>query len=208
METRILPQDLSEVRVITNEAGKIHIPGRGIVFNQLSQKLGWFKEIIDPRALDEADMSDIVACFNHDMNIVLGRSTSGTLSYTINAGGLDYDILPPETTLVREMVVTPIERKDVTGSSFMFNVAEEGGEEWDVLPDGIYVRYVRKISKVYEFGPVTLPAYNQTYTEVARRSFDSYKKTLDQVIAETRQQEATYRGDYESLRLKLRLQQA
>lgn len=208
METRILPQELSEVRVLTNEAGEIHIPGRGIVFNQWSQKLGWFKEMIDPRALDYADMSDICACFNHDMNIILGRSTNSTLSYVVNDAGLDYDILPLTTQLVRDMVIAPIERRDVTGSSFMFNVAEEGGEEWNVLPDGTYVRYVRKISKVYEFGPVTMPAYNQTYTEVARRSFDSYKKTLDQVIIETRQQERAYRGEYESLALKLRLQKA
>lgn len=205
METRILPQELSEVRVLTNETGEVHIPGRGIVFNQWSQKLGWFKEMIDPRALDYADMSDICACFNHDMNIILGRSTNSTLTYVINDAGLDYDILPLTTQLVRDMVIAPIERRDVTGSSFMFNVAEEGGEEWDVLPDGTYVRYVRKIAKVYEFGPVTMPAYNQTYTEVARRSFDNYKKSLDQVISETRQAESRYQGEYESLLLRQRL---
>jgi uncharacterized protein len=203
METRILPQSLSEVRVITNEAGKIHIPGRGIVFNQLSQNLGWFKEIIDPRALEDADMSDIVSCFNHDMNIVLGRTTSGTLSYSISAAGVDYDILPPETSYVKDIVISPIERKDVTGSSFMFTTAEEKGDEWDYLPDGTIVRYVRKIAKVYEFGPVTMPAYTQTYTDVAKRSFESHQKTIDEVIKKTQVVESEYRSQYARLHLQL-----
>lgn len=202
METRILPQNLSEVRVITNEAGKIHIPGRGIVFNQLSQNLGWFKEIIDPRALDEADMADIVSCFNHDMNIVLGRTTSGTLTYSISAVGVDYDILPPETSYVKDVVIAPIERKDVTGSSFMFTIAEKG-DEWDYLPDGTIVRYVKKIAKVFEFGPVTMPAYTQTYTDVAKRSFESHQKTIEEAIKNTQVVENEYRSRYARLHLQL-----
>jgi phage head maturation protease len=92
LEKRVLPQTLSEIRAVEVEGGTYQIPGRGIVFNQRSQKLGFFVEIIDPRALDGADMDDIVATFNHDMNYVLGRSTNNTLSFTISGDSLDYVI--------------------------------------------------------------------------------------------------------------------
>jgi HK97 family phage prohead protease len=198
LEKRVLPQSLSEVRAVEIEGGLYQIPGKGIVFNQRSQKLGWFIEIIDPRALDGADMDDIVASFNHNMDYVLGRTTNGTLSYTIDADSLNYVILPPDNQTIRDIVIAPIVRRDVTGSSFMFAVADRG-DEWMEEANGVIVRYVRKVEKVYEFGPVTMPAYKQTTTdvhEVAKRSFDSF-------IKETRRIENTYRSQSARHQLEL-----
>ncbi|MCE7071997.1 HK97 family phage prohead protease [Dyadobacter sp. CY327] len=197
-EKRVIPQSLSEVRAVEIEGGGYQIPGKGIVFNQRSQKLGWFVEIIDPRALDEADMSDIVATYNHDMNYVLGRSTNNTLSYTIDSEGLNYVITPPDNQTIRDIVLAPIIRRDVTGSSFMFSVANRG-DDWEEQPDGLVIRYVRKIDTVFEFGPVTMPAYRQTTTDaqqVAKRSFDEF-------IEETKKKELTYRSEFTRLKLEL-----
>lgn len=197
-EKRVIPQSLSEVRAIEIEGGGYQIPGKGIVFSQRSQKLGWFVEIIDPRALDGADMSDIVATYNHDMNYVLGRSTNNTLSYTIDSEGLNYVITPPDNQTIRDIVLAPIIRRDVTGSSFMFSVADRG-DEWEEQPDGLVIRYVRKIETVFEFGPVTMPAYRQTTTEaqqVAKRSFDEF-------IEQTKKNELSYRSQFHRLKLEL-----
>lgn len=196
LEKRVLPQTLSEIRAVELEGGTYQIPGKGIVFNQRSQKLGFFVEIIDPRALDGADMDDIVATFNHDMNYVLGRSTNKTLSFNITNDSLDYVITPPNEPIIRQLVIAPIVRRDVTGSSFMFGVAEKG-DDWEERADGLIIRYVRKIEKVYEFGPVTMPAYTQTTTDaVAKRSYDSF-------IEQTRKQETEYRSQWAQLRLQM-----
>lgn len=50
------------------------ITGYALKFNRWSSVLGgWFKEIIDPRALDQADMTNVVALFNHDESKVLAH---------------------------------------------------------------------------------------------------------------------------------------
>jgi phage head maturation protease len=181
MEKRILPQEQSEVRAIQGDDGIWHIPGKGIVFNSRSRKLGWFYEIIDARALDYANMDDAISCYNHNMNHILGSVRNKTTSYTITESSMDYDTLPPDNQTTRDIVIAPILRRDVTGSSFMFKAFDKGGDEWIEEPGGIVVRYVRKIEFVYEWGPVSMPAYLNTTTDIAKRSFDDFIKEHKQV---------------------------
>jgi phage head maturation protease len=78
----------------------------------------------------------------------------------------------------------------------MFGVAKRG-DEWEEKPDGLIIRYVRKIEKVYEFGPVTMPAYTQTTTDaVAKRSFDSF-------IEQKQKEESEHRSQWAQLRLQM-----
>ncbi len=187
MYKRILPQEISEVRSAIAADEATHIYGRGIAFNSESQKLGFFIEIIEERALDNADMRDIVSTFNHDMNIVLGRTTNQTLTYSIDQRGLNYDVLPLDTQTIRDLVLAPIARRDITGSSFIFRT-NKNDEYWE-RRDGKVIRYVKKIDTVLEFGPVTLQAYRDTSTDLEKRSFDDF-------IKETREQENHFRADY------------
>lgn len=197
METRIVPQNLSQVRAVSGADGVVHIPGTGIVFNQRSQKLGWFYEIIDPRALNGADLDDIVSCFNHNMVYVLGRTTNKTLTYTIDEKGFHYDAVPLPTQTIKDLVIEPIRNEYVTGSSFMFTTADNG-DEWDFSQerDGVIIRYVTRIEKVFEVGPVTLPAYTQTTTDVAQRSYDAAIKAV-------KEQERQYLSQYARMRMQM-----
>ena len=161
------------------EGGEKRILGKGIVFNQRSQNLGGFIEIIDPRALDGTRMEDMLFFYNHDGNFTLASLRNKTGSVTITGDSADYDILlDPENKSFEDFVWRPVKRRDVTGSSFMFDI-DAHGDEWDQNSDGLWVRYVRKIANLYEMGPVSMPAYQQTTADVALRS-------LDQVIAAKR----------------------
>lgn len=166
------------------------IVGCAIKYNTRSQLLGWFVEQIDERALDEADMSDVVALFNHDVNQVLGRSSSGTLTLEKRSDGLYYVIDPPAyASNIMEM----IKRKDVRGSSFQFSL-EPGGADWDIDPEtGTEVRTVKKIKRLYDVSPVVFPAYLDTDTEVAKRSHEEFKKE---------QRKASYEVELELLKLE------
>lgn len=147
------------------------VTGRAVVFNQLSQNLGWFREQIDPRAFDGCDMSDCVALKNHDGNILLGR-TPETLTLTVTPDGLDFVAYPPDTQAARD-AVAEIEAKMIRGCSFQFSVAP-GGSDWDTDPEtGGEIRTVKRIAKLYDVGPVTFPAYTQTNTDVAKRDYES-----------------------------------
>jgi HK97 family phage prohead protease len=184
-ERRYLPQTAAEVRAITDDNGVDHIPGRGIVFNQWSRKLGWFKEKIEPTALDYANMEEMKSFYNHDPNYTLASLRNKTVSITISETSCDYDIIAPDNQTIKDMVLAPIKRGDVTGSSFMFDIAEDG-DEWERGADGVYLRTIYKIETVYEMGPVSMPAYLQTSTSLVSRS-------LDEVIAMTKKAESNYR---------------
>lgn len=176
MEKEIRAIDQSDFKVETRADGKKVITGYAIRYNVLSQNLGWFREQIHPNALDEADMSDVVALYNHDPNIVLGRSSAGTLKLEKRADGLYYEITPPDTQAARDLL-TSIERRDVQGSSFGFQ-SKPGGSDWDTDPaTGGEVRTVKKIARLFDISPVTYPAYLQTDTGVAKRSYEEFKKT-------------------------------
>jgi len=197
-ERRYLPQIAAEVRAVTDSEGIDHIYGKGIVFNQWSRKLGWFKERIDPSALAYANMEEMKSFFNHDPNYTLASLRNKTVSISISESSCDYDIIAPDGPMIKELVLAPIIRGDVTGSSFMFDIAEDG-DEWELGPDGIYLRTVFKIETVYEQGPVSMPAYLQTSTSLVSRS-------MDEVIAMTRKvelQSKRQRAQLEVLMLQL-----
>lgn len=196
METRVLPQEFSDVRALKGDDGVWHIPGKAVVFNQRSRKIGWFFEVIDSRALESARIDEAISCYNHNMTHILGTVRNQTTSYEIKADGLHYDILPPDNQTTKDIVIAPIVRRDVTGSSFMFKAFEKDGEEWVQEAEGIYVRYVKRIEEVYEFGPVSMPAYLNTTTDIAKRSFDEFIKTV-------KNEEASYRSQFAKFQMDL-----
>ena len=68
------------------------ISGTAAIFNTPTD-MGWYIEKIDPKAFDSADMSDVVALFNHDDDEILSRTTgqADDLVLTIDKTGLVYE---------------------------------------------------------------------------------------------------------------------
>lgn len=141
---------------------KIH--GYGAVFyragdpsTQYQLWPGAFERIM-PTAFDEALKrgDDVRALFNHDPNLVLGRSKSETLGLAVDRIGLRYEITPVDTGAYRDLVQR-LQRGDVDGSSFSFGVERE---EWKV-ENGIEIRELHAV-KLFDVGPVVFPAYVAT----------------------------------------------
>lgn len=149
------------------KTGKPQIRGYAAVFDSDSELLmGSFVERIDKQAFSDANLSDVRALFNHDPNFVLGRTTNNTLQLEVDERGLSYTITPPDTQLIRDLVIEPMKRGDVTQSSFGFTLTED---EWD--ESGEYpVRTLKRIGEVFDISPVTFPAYTQT--EASARSIE------------------------------------
>ncbi|MDI5886096.1 HK97 family phage prohead protease [Cobetia amphilecti] len=149
-----------EVRAEAGEEGQpLRIIGHGAVFNKRSEMImGMFKEQIAPGAFDNVLGDDVRALFNHDPNFVLGRTLSNTLSLSVDEEGLRYEIDPPDTQSVRDLVMAPLARGDITGSSFAFRVAPDG-DEWGEDEHGVIVRTIHRFSRLLDVSPVTYPAY-------------------------------------------------
>ena len=176
LERRVMAVDDIELRVTDDDNFKI--TGYAAKFNKWSLDLGGFREKIQKGAFDEAvDKSDVRALKNHDPNLLLGRTSSGTLRLTTNARGLGFEVDMPDTTTGRD-TVTEIRRKDITGCSFSFTTAED---DWKYLEDGRVERTIVKVDELFDVGPVTYPAYPDT--TVAARS-------MEKVLAEHKDPEA------------------
>jgi len=160
-ERRILTVDDVELRVTDGDEPKIK--GYAAKYGTWSLDLGGFIERIRGGAFDEViEKCDVRALKNHDPNLLLGRTTSGTLELKSNSVGLGMEIDPPNTNTGRD-VIEEIRRKDITGCSFSFITAED---DWKYNEDGSVERTIIKIGELFDVGPVTYPAYPDTTVAV------------------------------------------
>jgi HK97 family phage prohead protease len=116
-----------------------------------------FREVILPGAFDEAiESDDVRALFNHNPDILLGRTASKTLRLKADAKGLHYDVDLPDTAAARD-VRTLVKRGDVSGSSFAFRVQQDEDEQWDYSDVKAGKLPLRKIlrASLYDVSPVT-----------------------------------------------------
>lgn len=179
MEKELRFQPVSNPKIETREDGTEYISGMGVVFGQRSDNLGGFYEYIDKDAFAEADMSDVVGLFNHDGNYVLGRSSSGTMRFRVESDGIYYEIEGPFTPTIRDLVIAPMKRGDIKGSSFAFTIAEDG-DKWEYDKNNrVYTRTITKIDRLYDLSPVTTPAYPASTSQVSKRSLDTLNALVE-----------------------------
>jgi len=133
------------------------IEGYAAIFDS-ETNLGWFTEEIARGAFQGADMTDVVALFNHDPNFPLARTSSGTLSLEVDEKGLRYSFEAPDTTFGEDLLKM-IRRGDISQSSFAFTIKEQ---QWIDRADAPMKRIIREIDTLYDVSPVTYPAYKET----------------------------------------------
>ena len=146
------------------------ICGYAAKFDTLSENLGGFREQIRPGAFDTVLTNDVRALFNHEPNLILGRTTAGTLTLSADSTGLSYRITPPDTQYARDLMKS-MQRGDVSQSSFAFTV---DNDSWDEDDDGRLVRTINSVKRLYDISPVTYPAYPDT--DAAVRALTDYQQ--------------------------------
>lgn len=173
-ETRFY--NLAEIEVRSNgESGDNEIDGYAATYNEASEDLGGFIEVIERGFFDNAlKTSDVVSLWNHNSDKPLGRQSAGTLRVASDLNGLRTITNPPDTTWGRDAVVS-IKRGDVKQMSFAFSVGE-GGDSWKTREDGTVVRTLLSggCERLYDISPVTYPAYPST--SVSARALDKARE--------------------------------
>lgn len=182
-EQRLLLAQQGEVRAIApadGESGPPKIAGYAAVFGTRSELIGgMFYEEIAPGAFDDVLGQDVRGLFNHDRNYLLGRTASGTLRLSVDSRGLAYEIDPPDSQTVRDLVLAPLARGDMSGSSFTFRIAD-GGESWRE-EGGVVIRTITRIAELRDVGPVAFPAYPDA--KAAQRSLEAWQQSRDEAPA-------------------------
>jgi uncharacterized protein len=130
----------------------------------------WMSEEVSPDAFSGIDLvaSDCVCLFNHDSNVVLGRTSAGTLRLKLDEKGLFYECDLPDSPNGQN-IGEAVSRGDVKASSWAFTVSDD---EWS-MKDGKDHRLIKKIKRLYDVSPVTYPA--NPATDVAARSLAAVK---------------------------------
>jgi hypothetical protein len=183
LERRCLDFDeLPEAELTIEERanGTQVITGYAAVYNRFSLPLreggSAFREIIRPGAFDrilnrQRGRQDVVALLNHDSNLILGRTSSGTLELSSDEKGLRYTVTPPDTQVGRDTLEL-VRRRDLRGSSFAFAV-DAKGEQWSSDEQGP-VREIRDVSLLADVSVVLTPAYPASSAAVAQRSYEAW----------------------------------
>ncbi len=146
------------------------------------------------RAIKEKD--DVRALLNHEPDNLLGRTSAKTLILRETKRGPEYEIRPANTMVARN-VVTWAKRKELTGSSFSFEIPL-GGEKWRREGE-LDIREIYDVL-LFDVGPVTFPAYEGTSVGV--------RASNDNDFAEARASHARWQALEGKKALQARLRRA
>ena len=147
------------------------VVGYGAVFNSMSNDLGGFREYIGSEAFEGRLEDDVRFLINHD-GMPLARTTNGTLRLSVDERGLKYEAkLNPNVSTSRDLMEL-LKDGTINQSSFAFIVEDDSWE----MKDGINVRTINKVSRLYDVSAVTYPAYNEASSSVALRSMEEWQE--------------------------------
>lgn len=174
--------EMKNARIREAGDGKRYLEGYFAVFDQPYKVFDGWVESIAPGAFARylASGADTKVLWNHDTNIVLGSTANKTAVLREDETGLFGTVEINEQDSDARNVYARIERGDVNGCSFGFDVARQE-EWWD--DDGVWHTRLTEIDPLYEVSPCAFPAY--TTTSVSARA----KETLESAREKLRQAE-------------------
>jgi HK97 family phage prohead protease len=157
--------------------------GHAAVFDSMTNIGGWYNEIIERGAFDGCNFDDVLFCVNHDTRkIPLARSRrnngNSTMQISIDSVGmLVKAILDTENNMEARQLYSSVDRGDMDGMSFIFQVDQD---QWEGLDTDMPTRRIQKIATVYEAGAVNWPAYEATDINARdKMALDNAKLALD-----------------------------
>lgn len=155
-----------QFRAESDDDGEMRIKGYAAVFN--SPETYGYTEVIDSKAFDEADMSDVVLRYNHnDSFMVLARTRNKSLKLDVDKKGLFMDAVLQKNITDHVNVYNAIDSELIDKQSFAFTVEE------DVYDYDTDTRTITKIGKLFDVSVVDQPFYNATDVSVARNAENS-----------------------------------
>lgn len=158
---------------IREEDGEKYIEGYFIKYNEETELWPGVFEEVDPEAVTNSLKDNDIRClFNHDTSLVLGRTGNNTTKFKPDKIGLfgSTRINPKDSQAMD--AAARIERGDVSGCSFGFNIINEEVQSRD---DGT-TKFILKEIDLHEVSPCTFPAYPSTSIQARKKDIEQYKQ--------------------------------
>lgn len=155
------------------ETGDLILSGYFIKFDEVTELWPGYFEVIKREGVEKAiQNADIRALFNHDDNLVLGRTGNGTATLGVDDIGLYGKIIINKEDPQAIGAYARVKRGDVIGCSFGFIPIKINTEE---RADGSYLDTILEL-EIFEVSPCTFPAYPQTEIAARQKDFESQKR--------------------------------
>ena len=158
----------AETEDVEQEERKV-VKGYASTFNEpytLYENEDWrFDEVVDARAFDNTDMSDVIMQYDHEGR-VFARMSNNTLTVTPDEKGLLIEADLGGTELGRQLFE---EIRGAYTNKMSFGFTVDGEEVRDTkAPDGkaLTVRTITSVRKLYDVSAVSLPANDATSISV------------------------------------------
>nr|WGD84471.1 HK97 family phage prohead protease [Bacillus subtilis] len=174
-EVEIRTSQEGTLKAHSDDDGPKVISGYALKFGTRSHNLGGFIEMIDKRALDQTDMSDVRALIDHDPSKILGRTSAGTLKLEVDDIGLRFDVTLPNTQYASDLYEN-LRVGNISNCSFGFMLGKDGDSFTRDYKTGLPLRSLRNISKLTDVSVVTYPAYEDTDVTIAKRNLQQYEE--------------------------------
>lgn len=151
---------MKDIQTREAEDGSPIIAGYFVVFDSIYRISAHATESVAKGAFDESINGDVRALYNHNTDIILGRTSSDTLMLRQDNTGLYGEVIINKNDTEAMNAYERIKRGDITGCSFGFDIAEEI-VEYDEVTDNVHYT-ITKVDPLYEVSPCVFPAYQAT----------------------------------------------
>lgn len=155
-----------EMRLSDSEEVNYAVEGYASTFERYKlfedEGVDYFEQI-DPKAFDDADMTDCVFRVDHE-GPVYARTSAGTVQLWIDEHGLAQKTDLSKTQRARDLF-EDIKAGNYPKMSFAFTVAE------DHYDRATHTRVIDRIAKVFDVSPVSFPANPTTELSVSTRDY-------------------------------------
>lgn len=156
-----------------DDSDELILEGRFVAYGDIYEVWEGATESIAPGAFRNSIHQDVRALYNHNDDIVLGRTSAGTCELEDRADGLWGKIRVNKKDSDATNAYARVERGDVTGCSFGFNIKSETQE---VREDGSVHWTITEVDPLYEISVCAYPAYQATHVSARSKDLDEIKR--------------------------------
>ena len=161
---------------LREEQEKRIIRGYPVLFDEVTDRTGYYKEKIDRNALDGADMSETVLIVGHNFDNLLAR-VGVNMRMEVDETGLFFEAELGDTEYDK-LIYDRVKRGILDGMSFGFTV-DAIETDYETKTDTI-----TRIGKLYEITLTPIPAYPQTVATTVERDAAHEKELREAQEAE------------------------
>lgn len=174
---------MTEVTTRSDENGSPVLEGFFVRYDDVYKIAEGATESIARGAFTDSINGDVRALYNHNKDIVLGRTSAGTLKLEDKEEGLWGKVtINPKDSQAMD-AYERIARGDIDGCSFGFDIEKESTE---IREDGSVHWTIERVNPLYEVSPVTFPAYEATsihardkdLAEIKTRQAQAWRKRM------------------------------